>query len=76
VYGLMRTSDGTSPVVSAPEILLSILMFGSIYLLLGVLWLFLLRREIVHGPEQEPVPAQAPGEQAVVPAVPRTLEVH
>jgi cytochrome d ubiquinol oxidase subunit I len=57
VYGLMRTSDATSPVVSAPEILFSILLFGAIYLLLGGLWLFLIRRAIREGPVQELEPA-------------------
>ncbi len=60
VYGLMRTSDATSPVVSAPEILFSILLFGAIYLLLGGLWLFLVRRAILVGPDQEPVPEIVP----------------
>lgn len=50
VYGLMRTRDAVSKVVSAPQILFSIVLFGAIYAVLGVLWLYLLRKEIVHGP--------------------------
>ncbi len=50
VYGLMRTRDAVSKVVGAPQILFSIVLFGAIYAVLGVLWLYLLRREIVHGP--------------------------
>jgi cytochrome d ubiquinol oxidase subunit I len=50
VYGLMRTRDAVSKVVGAPQILFSIVLFGVIYAVLGVLWLYLLRREIVHGP--------------------------
>jgi cytochrome d ubiquinol oxidase subunit I len=53
VQGLMRTQDAVSKVVGAPEVLFSIVLFGLIYLVLGVLWLFLLRREIVHGPRTE-----------------------
>jgi cytochrome d ubiquinol oxidase subunit I len=60
VYGLMRTRDGVSKVVIAPEILTSIALFGVIYLLLGSVWLFLLRREVLHGPDAgtaaEPMP--------------------
>lgn len=51
VYGLMKTKDGVSKSVIAPEILFSIIMFGAIYLLLGSVWAYLLRKEIIHGPE-------------------------
>ncbi len=54
VYGLMRTSDGISPLVSAPEIWTSLLGFGAIYLLLGLLWLFLVRRVLIIGPDPAP----------------------
>jgi cytochrome bd ubiquinol oxidase subunit I len=54
VYGVMRTSDGVSKVVVAPQIIFSIALFSVIYLLLGSVWLFLLRKEISHGPEVEP----------------------
>jgi cytochrome d ubiquinol oxidase subunit I len=56
VYGLMRTDEATSPVVSAPEIAFSMLIFGAIYALLASLWLFLMRRAIREGPVQEPEP--------------------
>jgi cytochrome d ubiquinol oxidase subunit I len=56
VYGLMRTDEATSTVVSAPEIAFSILLFGAVYALLGGLWLFLMRRAIREGPVQEPEP--------------------
>jgi len=51
VYGLMRTRDAVSKVVGAPQILFSIVLFGAIYVVLGLLWLHLLRKEILHGPE-------------------------
>jgi cytochrome d ubiquinol oxidase subunit I len=70
VYGLMKTSDGISKVVIAPEIVTSIVLFGIIYLLLGSVWIYLLRREALHGPEGEPLPetpaAQAPLQTAPV----------
>ncbi|MGN6183569.1 MAG: cytochrome ubiquinol oxidase subunit I, partial [Thermoanaerobaculia bacterium] len=55
VYGVMRTSDGVSKVVIAPEVLTSIVLFGIIYALLGSIWVFLLRREVMHGPEGLPL---------------------
>jgi cytochrome d ubiquinol oxidase subunit I len=58
VYGLMRTADGVSPIVSAPEVLVSLLGFGVVYLVLAALWLFLVRRALITGPEPGPVPAE------------------
>ena len=61
VYGLMRTSDGYSKMVSAGNGLFTLLGFMGIYTVLSVLFLFLVRREIEHGPERvelEPVPVR------------------
>lgn len=49
VYGLLRTADAHSTTVSAREILVSMGLFGVIYLLLGALWLFVMVREAKHG---------------------------
>jgi len=51
VYGLLRTSDAASRTVGAGEILFSIILFTLVYLALGALWLFLMVREVKHGPE-------------------------
>ena len=51
VYGLLRTSDAVSPAVPAGDVLFSICLFGLLYLLLGALFIYLLVREIRHGPE-------------------------
>lgn len=51
VYGLLKTSEGLSKVVSANQIAASLAMFGVVYLLLFVLFLFLLTRKIQHGPD-------------------------
>ncbi len=70
VYGLMKTKDGVSKVVIAPEVLTSILLFGVIYLLLGATWVYLLRREVMHGPEAEEmkdVPVEEPAPLKPVP---------
>ncbi len=50
VYGLMRTSEGSSLTVGAGTTLFSLIGFMGMYLLLGMLYLFLLAREISHGP--------------------------
>jgi len=51
VQGLMRTRDAVSKVVSGPELVFSIVLFTFIYIVLGALWLFLLWREVLHGPQ-------------------------
>ena len=50
VYGLLRTSEGLSRVVTAGMVLTSLILFSLVYLLLLVLFLFLLDRKIKHGP--------------------------
>jgi cytochrome d ubiquinol oxidase subunit I len=50
VYGLMRTSEGHSLSVGAGNALFSLIGFMGMYLLLGILFLFLAGREIAHGP--------------------------
>ncbi len=55
VYDLLRTSDGLSASVSANEVLTSLVLFGLIYLLLFVLFVYLLNEKIQHGPEEVPV---------------------
>ncbi len=51
VYGLLRTKDALSKVVSFNEVLFSIILFGIIYSLLFILFIFLLDRKIKTGPE-------------------------
>jgi cytochrome d ubiquinol oxidase subunit I len=51
VYGLMRTADGYSKMVSAANGWFSLLGFMGMYTVLSVLFLFLIRREIEQGPE-------------------------
>jgi cytochrome bd ubiquinol oxidase subunit I len=51
VYGLLRTSEAHSANVAAEEILFSIILFGLVYLLLGILYIYILVREVKHGPQ-------------------------
>ncbi len=50
VYGLMKTAQGISPVVKSNQILASIFMFSTVYLLLFILFIYLLDRKIKKGP--------------------------
>jgi len=50
VYGLIRTSHGSSPVVSAGNALFTLLGFMGMYRALGILFLYLIWREVQHGP--------------------------
>jgi cytochrome d ubiquinol oxidase subunit I len=69
VYGLMRTADGVSPIVSAPEVLLSLIGFGLVYLVLGALWLFLVRRALMAGPAPGPSIPETAQQNDSVPAI-------
>jgi cytochrome d ubiquinol oxidase subunit I len=59
IYDLMRTAAGVSSRVSAANGLFTLLGFMGLYLILGILFLFLVCREIGRGPEaaaiEEPV---------------------
>ena len=50
VYGLFRTAQGASPTVHSGTVLFTLVGFCGLYLVLGVLFLFLIGREIAHGP--------------------------
>jgi cytochrome d ubiquinol oxidase subunit I len=50
VYGLLRTSDALSKVVTANQIIFSLILFTVVYIVLFALFLFLLNRKIQHGP--------------------------
>ena len=55
VYGLMRTADGYSKMVSAGNAMFTLLGFLGMYTVLSILFLFLVRREIEHGPVAESI---------------------
>lgn len=50
VYGLLRTADGASPLVHSGNALFTLLGFLGLYLLLGLLFLFVLADTIRQGP--------------------------
>jgi cytochrome bd ubiquinol oxidase subunit I len=64
VYQLMRTADGYSKTVSAGNGMFTLLGFMGMYTVLGILFLFLMHREIEHGPaegspQEKPTPVEA-----------------
>jgi cytochrome bd ubiquinol oxidase subunit I len=50
IYGIMRTQNGYSKLVSAGNGMFTLLGFMGMYTVLGILFLFLVCREIDHGP--------------------------
>ena len=53
VYGLFRTSQGHSTSVSSGNALFTLIGFTGLYFVLGLLFLWLVGREVAHGPEAE-----------------------
>src|SRR5947209_1628438 len=53
VYGLMRTADGYSKNVHAGNTMFTLLGFMGLYMVLGIMFLFLVRRVIEIGPERK-----------------------
>ena len=53
VYGLFRTQEGYSKVVSSGDTIFTLIGFTGLYFVLGLLFLYLVGREIGHGPEDE-----------------------
>ena len=62
VYKLLRTANGLSPSVKPEYVLSSILMFGTVYALLFVVWVYVMNEKIQHGPHLPPPRRQPEGE--------------
>src|ERR1041385_8672072 len=66
-YGLYRTAQGDSHNVSSGNGLFTLIGFMGLYTVLAILFLFLVRREVDHGPtgagplQAQVPPAPAPG---------------
>jgi cytochrome d ubiquinol oxidase subunit I len=50
IYGLYRTSDGISDVVSAGSTIFTLIGFCGLYFVLGLLYVYLVGREVALGP--------------------------
>jgi cytochrome d ubiquinol oxidase subunit I len=62
VYGLFRTAAGGSPSVHSGTALFTLIGFAGLYFVLGLLFLFLIGREIAHGPLPLDVAASVTGQ--------------
>ena len=51
VYGVLRTVEGASPTVHAGSTLFTLIGFAGLYAVLGFVFLLLVGRELVNGPE-------------------------
>ncbi len=56
VWGLLKTKDGLSKMITQQQVFGSIMMFIAIYILLFVLFIFLLNEKIQHGVEGDDAP--------------------
>ena len=65
IYGLFRTHDGYSKVVSNGNTIFTLIGFTGLYFVLGVLFLGLTWREITKGPGEEQVVTDRPVEALV-----------
>jgi len=54
VYGVLRTSDATSPNVTAGMTYFTLLGFMGLYALVGLLYIFVFIRIVDRGPDAEP----------------------
>jgi cytochrome d ubiquinol oxidase subunit I len=61
IYGLLRTSQGYSQVVSNGDVIFTLIGYCGLYFAVGVMFLFMIAREISHGPVSEPLPGHAGG---------------
>jgi cytochrome d ubiquinol oxidase subunit I len=66
IYGLFRTRDGFSKVVSNGNVIFTLIGFVGLYFVIGILFLYLVGREISHGPEEVATISEEEHEAAVV----------
>ena len=52
-YGLFRTEEGVSPLVSSGSVLFTLIGFMGMYLVMGLLYVIIMVREVAHGPDHE-----------------------
>lgn len=52
IYGILRTSEGSSPLVSSGNILFTIIGFAGMYTVMGLLYFVLMVREVARGPHE------------------------
>jgi len=73
IYGIFQTRDGYSKVVSNGNTIFTLIGFVALYFVLGLLFLFLVSREIGHGPEGEVVTDTTQQPAEVAPKLPEVI---
>ena len=63
VYGLLRTSDALSKVVTANQVVFSIILFSFVYALLLLLFLYMMNKKIKHGPDESELMEHRPRQE-------------
>ena len=53
IYGLPRTSDGGSPLLTTGNVLFSLIGFAGMYSVLSIVWLVFMVQEVAHGPQAD-----------------------
>lgn len=66
VQGLLRIPDGLSKVVTANQIFSSIIMFGVVYVMLFILFIYLLNDKFKHGPGEPDHTTTYPKQQMAI----------
>lgn len=69
VYGLLKTSDALSKVVTANQVLFSLILFSIIYTLLFALFIYLLNKKIKTGPKTSELIDKRPGQKQILEAI-------
>lgn len=69
VYGLLRTSDALSKVVTANQVMFSIILFSIIYILLFALFIYMMNKKIQHGPDESDLMEQRPRQKEMATAL-------
>jgi cytochrome bd ubiquinol oxidase subunit I len=64
IHGLLRTAAASSPRVEAGDAIFTFLGFCGLYLVVGLLFLYLVGREIAHGPAAAPPRPRVPTQGA------------
>jgi cytochrome d ubiquinol oxidase subunit I len=54
IWGIMRTEDGASKIVSSGNVLFTLVGLTGLYFVLGLLYLFLVGHEALRGPDAAP----------------------
>jgi cytochrome d ubiquinol oxidase subunit I len=60
VYGILRTSEGASPLVHSGTVLFTLIGFAGLYFVIGIGFLYLIGHEIGRGPVSDRPPTERP----------------